>query len=127
MTWEMRIRTLISVDILLLATGPTMILSLFLMPKSGVVEICPINYRGYFYRQMAMTMDIYYLAHYNFTSTSSSQLPLECVGFEDNMDESEACREKMLTPTVYVPPIMLWMMLVDMGNTVNHNKYHICR
>ena len=127
MSWGVRIRTLISVDILLLASGPTMILSLFLTPQSGVVEICPVNYRGSFYNRVAMETGVYYLAHYNFTSITSTHLPPECFDVQDNMDESELCRNQVITPYVYVPPITLWMMLVDMGNTVNHNKYHIYR
>ena len=127
MSWEERVQALISVDILLLASGPTMALSLFLTPQSGVVEICPVNYRGYFYSRVAREMGVYYLAHYNFTSIPSTRLPPECLDVQDNMDESELCRSQMMTPHVYVPPITLWMMLVDMGNTVNHNKYHIYR
>lgn len=77
---------------------------MFMVPKSGVVEIMPVNYRNDYYHNLAISSGLYYLSHVNFT--------MEEVTME-------------LQEEVYVPPITLWMIMTDMANSVAHNKYHV--
>lgn len=117
------IKFIMSIDIVVAASGRHLLLSLFLMPKSGVVEIQPVNHRSYYYQRLSLQSDLYYQAHHNFSSTDP--LPTECNGLDKEEEVSKVCREALLQREVYVPPITLWMYMVDMANTVNHNKYHI--
>ena len=64
----------------------------------------PVNYRNDFYHDLALSSGLYYLSHVNFTEEVIK-----------TSDEEE----------VYIPPITLWMIMTDMANSVNHNKYHV--
>ena len=123
MNWKGLVKYMMSVDILLAASGSHLLLSLFLMPKSGVVEIQPVNYQNYFYQRLSIQSDLYYQAHHNITS--SIPLPRECNDSSEENETKKRCKEAILHQEVYVPPITLWMYMVDMANTVNHNKYHV--
>ena len=123
MNWKGLVKYMMSVDIVLAASGSHLLLSLFLMPKSGVVEIQPVNYRNYYYQRLSIQSDLYYQAHHNFTS--AIPLPIECDRFSEENGIDKRCKEAILQQEVIIPPITLWMYMVDMANTVNHNKYHI--
>ena len=79
-------KSLLKADILLAASGPALALSVFLVPKSGVVEVMPANYRNDFYHDLALSSGLYYLSHVNFTGESV-----------EASEEDE----------VYIPPITL--------------------
>ena len=113
-------------DILLAASGTALSLCVFMLPRSGVVEIMPNNYRSVYYQRLATNFDLYYLSHTNFSEPM--KLPEGCIyseGVEDIRELPVRCRESLELDEVYVHPITLWMMITDMSKTVNHNKYHI--
>ena len=120
------IRTLTSIDILLAATNPALAFAVFLVPRSGVVEVMAENYRSGFYHRLAVSSDLYYLSHTNFTDTFD---PIENCSYsvrdEEIWDREPSCRKAFLMREVYVHPITLWMIMTDMAKSVHHNKYHI--
>lgn len=118
-----KVKFMTSVDILLAATGPVLGLAVFLTPHSGVVEIMPENYRSGYFHHIATGSDLYYLAHSNFSSTSTNSFKDSKCQLSDEMGLS--CSKMVENDGVYVHPITLWMIMTDMSNSVNHNKYHI--
>lgn len=120
------VKFVMSVDILLAASGPALTMSIFLTPHSGIVEVMPENYRSGYYHHLASGSDVYYLAHTNFTS---NLIPIQnctySISDTDMWSYPSECRKQFLKREVYIPPITLWMILTDMSNSVNHNKYHI--
>ena len=113
-------------DIVMAASGSSLSISVLLLPNSGVVEVMPENYRSSLYQKMAGDFGLYYLAHTNFTGGAWEDG--ECAYTEEMEDIRElpkSCRENLEKGEVYVHPITLWMMLVDMSKSVSHNKYNV--
>lgn len=113
-------------DIVMAASGSSLSISVLLLPNSGVVEVMPANYRSSLYQKMAGDFGLYYLAHTNFTGGAWEDG--ECAYTEEMEDIRElpkSCRENLEKGEVYVHPITLWMMLVDMSKSVSHNKYNV--
>lgn len=120
------VKIVLTADILLAATNPALVLSVFLAPRSGVVEILPVNYRSGYYHNLAVSSDLYYLAHTNFTEQfAHSQECSYSVQDVEIWEKEAVCKKEFLQKEVYVPPITLWMILTDISRSVHHNKYHI--
>lgn len=113
-------------DILMAASGKGLSLSVLLLPKSGVIEVMPLNYRSSLYQKIAGEFGLFYLAHTNFTGNAAESG--ECTYSEEMEDIRElpkTCRENLEKGEVYIPTITLWMMMMDMSKTVSHNKYNV--
>ena len=126
MNAEELVEKLRTTDIVMAASGSSLSISVLLLPNSGVVEVMPENYRSSLYQKMAGDFGLYYLAHTNFTGGSWEDG--ECAYTEEMEDIRElpkSCRENLEKGEVYVHPITLWMMLVDMSKSVSHNKYNV--
>ena len=126
MSAEEMVEKLRRTDIVLATSGSGLSISVLLLPNSGVVEVMPENYRSSLYQKMAGDFGLYYLAHTNFTGDAWNNG--ECAYTEEMEDIRElpkTCREDLEKGVVYVHPITLWMMLVDMSKAVSHNKYNV--
>ena len=126
MSAEEMVEKLRGPDIVLATSGSGLSISVLLLPNSGVVEVMPENYRSSLYQKMAGDFSLYYLAHTNFTGAAWNNG--ECAYTEEMEDIRElpkTCRENLEKGEVYVHPITLWMMLVDMSKAVSHNKYNV--
>lgn len=126
MSAEEMVEKLLGTDIVLATSGSGLSVSVLLLPNSGVVEVMPENYRSSLYQKMAGDFSLYYLAHTNFTGDAWNNG--ECAYTEEMEDIRElpkTCRENLEKGEVYVHPITLWMMLIDMSKAVSHNKYNV--
>lgn len=126
--WSEIVKIVMKCDVILGATGPALTLAVFLPPYSGLVEIFPENYRSNYFNNLAISSHLFYLAHYNFTDKPISFSNCSySIQDEEIWLKEPSCREVLSKTEVYVPPITLWMILTDIANSVNHNKYHVYR
>ena len=100
------VKEFMEVDILIAVSSPILSLAMFLMPRSGVLEVLPRYETTAQYSHFAYGLDLLYYSHHQ---------------LEKSVFETES---HLQTATAYVDKNTMWQYLLDLCNMVRHNKYH---
>lgn len=102
------VKEVLSADIVLGVSGPPLLLAMFMLPQSAILEILPKYEKEAKFYQFATSLNLLHYAHYQLTDSA----------FEDKAPNQF---------DAFIDEISMWIYMQDLVNMVLHNKYHISR